>query len=64
MSTPSEQLIQSDLFGHVKGAYTGADRDRTGWLEVCSADGTVVFDDLNKMSPNLLPKLLQVLEER
>lgn len=59
-----ENLAESELFGHVKGAFTGATNDRDGLLEECSENGTFLLNDLNHMNPTHLPKLLQVLEER
>lgn len=59
----SESLIDTELFGHVKGAFTGADRNYTGKLAQCR-DGTLLLDEIDTLSPIAQVKLLQVVEER
>jgi DNA-binding NtrC family response regulator len=59
---PSE-LIESELFGHEKGAFTGAAGQRKGKFELASG-GTIFLDEIGDMSPNTQAKLLRVLEER
>ncbi|HUA82808.1 MAG TPA: sigma-54 factor interaction domain-containing protein [Bryobacteraceae bacterium] len=60
----SPTLIESELFGHRKGSFTGAVGDRKGWLESCSPAGSVFLDELGEMDLSLQVKLLRVIETR
>jgi DNA-binding NtrC family response regulator len=60
----SPALIESELFGHRRGSFTGALADRKGWLETCPPLGTVFLDELGEMELLLQVKLLRAIETR
>jgi DNA-binding NtrC family response regulator len=58
-----ETLIESHLFGHTKGAFTGAIEEKKGYIELASG-GTLFIDEIANMSPSMQQKLLRILEEK
>ena len=64
ISALSPALVESELFGHRRGSFTGAIADRKGWLETCSALGSVFLDELGDLDPTIQVKLLRVIETR
>ncbi len=64
LSALSPTLIESELFGHRRGAFTGASGDHTGWLEASGPFGTVFLDEIGDTDVSIQIKLLRVLETR
>ncbi|SCX82854.1 sigma-54-dependent transcriptional regulator [Desulfoluna spongiiphila] len=64
LSQYPETLLESELFGHKKGAFTGAVEDHKGVLERCSPNGAIFLDELGEIPAHTQIKLLQVLQER
>ena len=59
----AENLLESELFGHVKGAFTGAIKDKAGRFEMANG-GSIFLDEIGDVTPNMQVKLLRVLEEK
>jgi len=62
-SSLQENLLESELFGHVKGAFTGAIKDKVGFLEA-AGEGTIMLDEISEIPFSLQSKLLRVLEQK
>jgi transcriptional regulator with PAS, ATPase and Fis domain len=57
-------LVESELFGHKRGSFTGAVQDKRGWLEACPPLGAVFLDEIGDLNPAIQVKLLRVIETR
>lgn len=64
LSALSPALVESELFGHRRGAFTGATESHVGWLEVCGPHGTVFLDEIGDTDAAIQVKLLRALESR
>jgi DNA-binding NtrC family response regulator len=64
VSALAPTLVESELFGHRRGAFTGAIQDRPGWLELCPAVGSVFLDEVGDIELAVQVKLLRVLQAR
>ena len=64
LTTLSPTLIESELFGHRKGSFTGALEDRPGWFEACSPRGSVFLDEIGDVDERVQVKLLRLFQTR
>ncbi len=64
VSALAPTVVESELFGHKRGAFTGAVQDRVGWLEITATSGTVFLDEIGELDPSIQVKLLRVLQTR
>ena len=60
----NESLLESELFGYVAGAFTGARKEGKAGLFELAHNGTIFLDEINSMSPSLQSKILRVIEEK
>jgi transcriptional regulator of acetoin/glycerol metabolism len=64
LSALSPALIESELFGHRRGSFTGAVEDRAGWFETCGPHGSVFLDEIGELEASVQVKLLRLLQTR
>jgi len=64
ISALSPSVLEAELFGYRKGAFTGANEDRAGWLDACAEHGCLFLDEVGELDPAIQVKLLRVLQER
>lgn len=64
LSAMSPTLIESELFGHCRGSFTGAVDDHAGWLEICSPTGAVFLDEIGELDMSIQVKILRMLQDR
>jgi len=57
-------LVESELFGHMKGAFTGADKNHIGWFETCEQAHSIFLDEIGELDASIQVKLLRVLQNR